>query len=136
MNEYEILMKKARDTSENSYSPYSSFKVSAAIEMLDGSIITGTNIENASYGLTNCAERTALFTAYSMGYKKDDIKRMLILGDCKEYISPCGACRQVMSELISEEAEIILGSLHNKEVKIILNKELLPFGFKGSDINE
>ena len=84
---------------ENSYAPYSKFRVGAALLLKNGEIIRGCNIENASYGLCNCAERTALFTAYAKGYRKDDIVAMSISGDTEGPISPCGACRQVMSEL-------------------------------------
>ena len=71
------LYEEAKKAFLNSYSPYSKFKVGAALELKNGDIITGTNVENASYGLSMCAERTALFTAYSLGYRKKDFKRML-----------------------------------------------------------
>ena len=118
----------------NSYSPYSKFKVGAAILLNNGNIIVGTNVENASYGLANCAERTALFTAVTQGYKKEDIKAMLIVADTDAPCSPCGACRQVISELMNRDADIVLTNLKNdiKELKV---KDLLPFSFSKDDLN-
>ncbi len=136
MCKYEKLIKEAKSVEKNCYSPYSNFNVCAAVELSNGKIITGVNVENASYGLTNCAERTALFSTYSLGYSKKDIVRMVVLGDTLVPISPCGACRQVMQELIEENVEIVLGSLHNEKIRVVSNKDLLPFGFKGSDLNE
>lgn len=119
------LLDEALKALENSYSPYSNFKVGAAILMKNGQIIKGTNIENASYGLTNCAERTALFSAYSLGFKKDDILGIAIASLSTPPASPCGACRQVISELMNENCFVIYGNNHNEiyEVKV---KDLLP----------
>ncbi|MDD4000082.1 MAG: cytidine deaminase, partial [Bacilli bacterium] len=94
------LFEKVLEAYQRAYTPYSHFNVGAVLLMNDGNMITGSNIENASYGLSNCAERSALFSAYSQGYKKEDIIRMMVIGGTKGPISPCGACRQVMSELI------------------------------------
>ena len=127
------LYKAAKGVLQNSYSDYSKFKVAAALEMKDGKVITGVNVENASFGLTNCAERSALFTAYGMGYKKDDIKEILITTEQDSFISPCGACRQVMRELINEDVPVHM--TNNKgEVKTVTNKELLPFAFTEKDL--
>lgn len=130
----EKLYEEAKNAFLNSYSPYSKFKVGAAIELNNGKIIFGTNIENASYGLSICAERSALFTAYSLGYRKNDIKKMLILGDTKQPISPCGACRQVMSELLDLDTEIILTNLNNDRL-VYKVRELLPYHFNEGDLN-
>ena len=118
----------------NSYSPYSKFKVGAALLLDDNNIISGTNVENASYGLANCAERTTLFTAVASGYKKENIKALLIVADTNTVCSPCGACRQVITELMNEEAPIVLTNLKNgvKELKV---KDLLPFSFTKDDLN-
>lgn len=113
---------------KNSYSPYSKFKVGASILLKNGEIISGTNIENASYGLTNCAERSALFAAYSKGYRKEDIDKMMVIGDVESPISPCGACRQVMSELMDSDSEVVLTNL-KKDIKVMKVKELLPYSF-------
>ena len=127
------LYKKAKEVLPNSYSQYSKFKVAAVIRMKDGTTISGVNVGNASFGLTNCAERSALFTAYSKGYRKEDIAEMLLTTEQDDFISPCGACRQVMRELVPEEADIHI--TNNKgEVKTIKNKDLLPFAFTEKDL--
>jgi len=127
------LLKKAKEVLPNSYSGYSNFKVAAAIRLKNGEIITGVNVENASFGLTNCAERSALFTAYSQGYRKNDIEEILITTEQTDFISPCGACRQVMRELIPEEANVYITTVDGK-VKQVKNKELLPFAFTEDDL--
>ncbi len=127
------LFKLAKDVLPNSYSEYSKFKVAAALRLKNGKIITGVNVENASFGLTNCAERSALFTAYSQGYRKEDIQEILITTEQKEIISPCGACRQVMRELMPDDALVHMTTL-NGESKTVLNKELLPFAFTEKDL--
>jgi cytidine deaminase len=127
------LYNKAKEVLPNSYSDYSKFKVAAALRMKNGEIITGVNVENASFGLTNCAERTALFTAYTKGYRKEDIKELLITTEQESFISPCGACRQVIKELMEDDADIHM-TTKNGEVKTVKNKDLLPFAFTESDL--
>ena len=91
------LMKIAGEAARLAYAPYSSFRVGAALLMEDGSVITGVNVENRSYGLSNCAERTAIFTALTQG--KKEIRAIAVAGpDAEEPLPPCGACRQVISE--------------------------------------
>jgi len=131
----EKLYKEALKAFNNAYAPYSNFQVGAAVLLKDGTIVSGANVENASYGLSNCAERTALFKVYALGYRKDDIVKMLVLADTLEPVSPCGACRQVMSELLKEDTPIILTNL-KKVTKIYTIKELLPFSFKESDMDD
>ena len=120
---------------KNAYTPYSKFNVGAAVLLKDGTIIKGCNIENASYGLSNCAERTTLFTTYAMGYKKDDIEKFLIVANTKRPVSPCGACRQVMAELMNLDTEVFLTNL-NRDVKMMKVSELIPYSFSGEDLNE
>ena len=96
---------------KRSYSPYSKFKVGAAILLKNGSFIHGCNIENVSYGLSNCAERTALFKMVSEGYSKEDVVAMAIVADTTLPVSPCGACRQVMAELLKKETKVILANM-------------------------
>ena len=127
------LLEAATNARENAYVPYSHFKVGAALLLKDGRIITGCNVENASYGLCNCAERTALFKAYSDGITKDDIVAMSISGDTDGPISPCGACRQVMSELLYKDTKVYLTNLKG-DVKEMTVEELLPYSFIGSDL--
>lgn len=122
------LYEAAREVFNNSYSPYSKFKVGAAVLLKNGEIVTGCNVENASYGLSNCAERTALFTVYSKGYRMNDIDKMMIIGDVEKPISPCGACRQVIIELMNPESEVIMTNL-KKDYKILKVKDLLPYSF-------
>ena len=104
----EELLKIAKTVINNSYSPYSHFKVAAVIKLENGKTYYGVNIENASYGLTNCAERTCLFKAYSEGIKKEDILAILIYAPKSLEITPCGACRQVMVELMNLDAQVFL----------------------------
>ncbi len=132
--EIEETILTATNARNLAYAPYSKFKVGAAIRLTDGTIITGCNIENASYGLSNCAERTALFKTYSQGYQKNDIKYMVIVADCSEPVSPCGACRQVMAELMHPNAQIIMSNLKmDRLVKTVA--ELLPYHFDGDMLN-
>jgi cytidine deaminase len=99
------LMKRARLAAEKAYAPYSKFRVGAALLMADGSIITGVNVENRSYGLSNCAERTALFTAATIGNM--NVKAIAVAGpDAWEPLPPCGACRQVISEFCVPETPL------------------------------
>lgn len=121
------MIDKAIEVMKNSYSPYSKFKVGAAVVLKNGEIITGTNIENASYGLTMCAERVALFTAYAKGYRKEDIELIIVAGE--KIVTPCGACRQVIFELMDKEAKVILvNKLKEKqEYKV---SDLLPIAFE------
>jgi len=130
MNE---LYKEAEQLLKNSRAIYSNFKVSAVIKMKDGTLIKGVNVENASFGLTNCAERTALFNAYTMGYQKEDIVEMLLTTDQDAFISPCGACRQVMRELMPEDTPIHIAKSET-EIKTVQNIELLPFAFTEKDL--
>ncbi|QWB96478.1 cytidine deaminase [Mycoplasmatota bacterium] len=125
-------LEEAKKARINAYTPYSKFKVGAAIELNDGTYIHGANIENAALGLCNCAERSALFSLYSQGYKKQDIKSMTIVADTHDPVSPCGACRQVMSELLPKETKIILANLDGA-TKTVTKDELLPYAFETYD---
>lgn len=127
------LFEIAKENIKNAYVPYSHFRVSAVLELKNGEIYKGINVENASYGLSNCAERSALFAAYSDGVKKEDIKKIMVYTDKEHFVSPCGACRQVMRELIEDDAIVILANSKG-EFKEIRNKDLLPFGFTEKDL--
>ncbi|XMB87304.1 cytidine deaminase [Mycoplasmatota bacterium WC44] len=127
------LVKAALDASENAYAPYSKFNVGAAVKLKNGEVITGANIENASYGLTNCAERTALFYTYAQGYRKEDIKAIAIVADTEAPGSPCGACRQVMSELLPKGCDVYLSNFKG-DIKETNMDELLPFAFSPEDL--
>ncbi len=127
------LIDKAMEARMYAYTPYSKFKVGAAILLKNNQYILGCNVENASYGLSNCAERTAMFKMISEGYHKEDVIAMAIVGQTDRPISPCGACRQVMSELLPEDCPIILANLA-KEYKEFRLKELLPYSFNEGDL--
>lgn len=136
MNEiFEKMYEKAYEGYKNAYTPYSHFNVGASVLLKNGEIIFGSNVENSSYGLCNCAERTTLFTTYAKGYRKEDIVKFMVIGNTKDPVSPCGACRQVMSELMDSNTEVILTNL-KKDIKIMKVCELLPYSFSGDNLNE
>lgn len=121
------LVRRAVETREMAYAPYSKFKVGAAVLADNGEVYTGVNVENSSYGLTNCAERTAIFTAVTNGMKK--IIAIAIAADTEEPVSPCGACRQVIYEFSDKDTIIILSNLKGDRM-IFGVEEILPYGFK------
>ncbi|WP_132547068.1 cytidine deaminase [Pectinatus cerevisiiphilus] len=127
----DTLLEAAKKAREFAYSPYSKFKVGAAVLAKSGSIYTGCNIENASYGLTNCAERTAIFKAIAAG--EVNLTALAVVADTKEPVSPCGACRQVMAEF--KINKIIMGNLQGKMREVTL-AELLPFSFTDTDFTD
>jgi cytidine deaminase len=115
------------------YAPYSHFKVGAALLCKDGVIFQGCNVENASYGLCNCAERTAFFSAVAAGYQTSDFLALAVIADTKEPVSPCGACRQVMLELGGAELQVILSNTEGQT--LITNAgALLPGAFQAQDL--
>lgn len=118
------LLAAALAARKNAYAPYSKFAVGAAVRTADGKIFTGCNVENASYGLSCCAERCAIFAAVGAGERK--FTALCVAADTKEPVSPCGACRQVMTEF--KIPEIILANT-NGDIKIYTSEELLPYGF-------
>lgn len=127
------LVKAATEARQLSYSPYSKFKVGAALLCKDGKVFEGANIENSSYPLCMCAERNALYNAMMDGYKKEDFLALAISADTDEPCSPCGACRQVISELFPRDGVIVLANLKG-DVKETNIDELLPFAFSGDDL--
>lgn len=131
MTEQEIqkLIDRAIVAREKTYSPYSHFGVGAALVCEDGSIYEGCNIENASYGLTNCAERTAIFKAVSEGRTK--FKALAVVADTEGPCAPCGACRQVMGEF--NIPIIIMGNLKG-DIEVVSTEALWPFSFSSTDV--
>ena len=127
MDRFEELINKAIEVRENSYSPYSDFKVGAAILCSSGKIYTGTNVENASYGASICAERSAVAAAISCGERKFIAIAVVGGKDKLEFCPPCGICRQVLSEFCGDDFEILL--YNGKTVKSYRLKELLPLCF-------
>lgn len=135
MKIYEELVKKAIEASKSSYSPFSNFKVGAALLTKSNKIYLGCNIENSSYPLTNCAERTAFFKAVSEGETEFEAIAIVGSGNDKfeEFCTPCGACRQVINEFCESNFKIVLGRVdeENKiETKIYTLGELLPKAFR------
>ncbi|GAB4226778.1 MAG: cytidine deaminase [Francisella sp.] len=124
-----MLIEQAKKAFSNAYAPFSKFKVGAALLMKDGSIINSSNVENSVLGLSVCAERNAIFYAYSQGYRKDDIVKIAVVADTEKAISPCGACRQVMSEHLNLDCPIILTNISGTDVLKTNTKELLPYMF-------
>ncbi|MCR5485677.1 MAG: cytidine deaminase [Clostridiales bacterium] len=125
----EVLFSKAEKAREASYCPYSGYAVGAALLCADGTVYTGANIENASFPLTVCAERTAFFKAVSEG--KRDFTAIAVSGGEKDKkysaCSPCGSCRQVMREFCGDDFRIVL--FDGEKIKAFTLGELLPFGF-------
>ncbi len=129
----EELVKEALEGRKNSYNPYSKFAVGAAVLCKDGTVFRGCNIENSSYGLCMCAERNALFGAYVAGKRKEDLVAIALIADTEGPCSPCGACRQVMEELLPVDAPIIMANLKG-DIKVETIKTLLPYSFSGDDL--
>ena len=127
MSDADRLVTAAGQARERAVAPYSNFKVGAALETADGTIVTGCNIENASYGLTICAERVAMFKALSEGHRR--FTRMAVVADTVAPTSPCGACRQVLWEF-GHDLEIVLANLTEVTGRHQM-AELLPLAFDG-----
>ena len=130
--DYKTLVHKAVEAKANALPPYSNFKVGAALLTTDGDVYPGCNIENSTYGLTMCAERTAIFKAISEGKRK--FKAIAIASDSPDYITPCGACRQIIYDLCGE-IDIICTN-ENQDYKIFKTSELLPLAFGDKDLKK
>lgn len=126
------LIETAKKARELAYVPYSNFKVGAALLTKDGRVFGGCNIENAAYSVVNCAERTALFKAWSEGAA--DYAAIAVVADSIRPVPPCGACRQVISELCPPEMPVILTNLKG-DVQMMTVSELLPGAFSSEDLN-
>ncbi|MGI6714368.1 MAG: cytidine deaminase [Bacilli bacterium] len=135
MKKERLMIEKALDARRLSYSPYSRFAVGAAVLTKDGKVYQGANVENSSYPCSMCAERNALYHAYMAGYKREDLVMLAVAADTVDPVSPCGQCRQVISELFPAEAPIILTNLKGV-VKKTTAVELLPFAFDGADLSK
>ncbi|MGT2833524.1 cytidine deaminase [Streptococcus halotolerans] len=124
------LITLAKEASQNAYVPYSHFPIGAAVLTKSGQVFQGCNIENISFGLCNCGERTAIFKAVSEGYR--ELETIAVYGATKEPVSPCGACRQVMVEFFEPTSKVILISQNGKTVEMTV-EELLPYSFTDLD---
>ncbi|MBB5019173.1 cytidine deaminase [Chitinivorax tropicus] len=127
MNQQQLIQ-EATQARQKAYAPYSRFLVGAAVLTHDGRVFHGCNVENASYGLCNCAERTALFSAIAAGCRPGDFKTIAVIGDTDGPIAPCGACRQVMIEMGTPAMEVVLTNL-KQDVEITTAGALLPGAF-------
>lgn len=125
------LVGKAIEARSHAYTPYSKFNVGAVVIDETGKEISGCNVENASYGLSMCAERTAIFKAVSEGSK--EIETVVVVGDTEGPISPCGACRQVIAEFAGDDFTLILANMDG-ETKVMTKEEMLPYGFSPKDL--
>ena len=134
MNQEELINHE-KNAMKLSYSPYSNYPVGAAILTKDGNIFYGANIENCAYPSGICAERCAIFHTYMHGYKKEDIVSLTLVADSNDLPYPCGACRQVLSELFPLEGEIIIANLKGKVLKTNI-KELLPYTFEPANLEK
>ncbi|MCW0202510.1 MAG: cytidine deaminase [Rhodanobacter thiooxydans] len=126
---FDELLALARSAREQAYAPYSNFPVGAALLTRDGRRFSGCNVENASYGLCNCAERTALFNAIAAGCRPGDFAAIAVVADTDDPVSPCGACRQVMAELCGDAMPVVLANL-NGDTRQTSVAALLPGSFR------
>lgn len=132
---YEKLIAEAATARALAYAPYSNFQVGAALECKDGRVFRGCNVENAAYGLTNCAERTALFSAIAHGYKPGDFAALAVIGATDGPIAPCGACRQVILELGGNDLPVVLTNLAG-DILETTAAEQLPNAFGSWDLKK
>lgn len=129
----EVLLKEARLIKEKAYVPYSHFPVGCAVLYKDGTILKGVNVENVSFGATNCAERTALFTGITKGYTKEDVVALGVAGDTEDFLPPCSICRQVMVELCNPDTPVYLTN-KKEEVMETSVEGLAPLAFSSMDM--
>ncbi len=127
------LLEQAFHAMKHAYAPYSHYHVGACVLCRNKAMYIGANIENAAYGVTSCAERNALFAAYSNGMRKQDIKAIAIVSDGECIATPCGACRQVLSELVQADTPIYLSN--GKEEMETNIATLLPMSFSQEDLD-
>ena len=131
---YEMLIKEDLEARKRAYTPYSKFNVGAAVLTEEGKIYSGCNIENASYGATNCAERTAIFKAVSEGSRK--ITAVAVVGDLNSFTYPCGICRQVIVEFALDQNIDIILAKNTKEFIVVKLKDILPGAFTKKDLDK
>ena len=130
--EWEPLLQAAWNAWEQAYVPYSRFRVGAAIKRLDGDIIPGCNVENASFPVTLCAERTALCTAVTQGLRPGGLEALVVVTEAEALTPPCGACRQVLAEF-AESLPVLLANRSSRALYDL--RELLPQAFTGRNLD-
>lgn len=133
MNQQELIH-HAKEAMKRAYTPYSNFQVGAALLDANGHVHYGCNVENAAYGPTNCAERTALFRAIADGHKAGSFQAIAVMGDTEGPISPCGVCRQVLVELCEPDMPVYLGNLKGDFAETTVSA-LLPGAFTTKDLH-
>lgn len=127
------MKEKLKELLNNSYSPYSHFRVSSIVVMKDGREFRGVNVENASYGATICAERSAIVSAISAGYKKHDFETLYVMCDNEKIGFSCMLCRQVISEFFEPDKKVIAMNPNGEEISLTV-KELCPYPFSDEDL--
>lgn len=128
LHQVEFLRQHAKQASQNAYVPYSQFPVGAALLMKNGDVVSGCNVENVSYGLSNCAERTAVFSAIAQGYDAKEIAEVVVYTPGDKAYAPCGACRQVLAEFLASGTQVT--STSERQVRQWTIEELLPDAFE------
>jgi len=131
--DWQQLLERAMKARSHAHAPYSQFAVGAAIMTTSGTIYVGCNVENASYGATNCAERTALFSAIAAGEKAGSFVALVVVADTNTPISPCGLCRQVLVELCSPSMPVLMANVHGQQKRTDVSA-LVPFAFDNSTL--
>lgn len=129
----QALLQRAEQAMKQAYVPYSNFQVGAALLDQDGQVHLGCNVENAAYGPTNCAERTALFRAIADGHKPGSFQAIAVMGDTEGPIAPCGVCRQVLVELCDKNMPVFMGNLKGDWIETTVSA-LLPGAFDSSSL--
>ncbi|MCI8859812.1 MAG: cytidine deaminase [Lachnospiraceae bacterium] len=129
---YQDLIAEAMKAKEFAYAPYSHFRVGAALLTESGRIYTGCNVENASFSATNCAERTAVFTAVAQGEK--EFRAIAVNGDTENYLPPCGVCRQVLAEFCDLETFQVILANNEQDYRVVTLAQLLPGAFQSKDL--
>ena len=128
------MKEKLLNLLDRSYSPYSKFRVAAIVVMKDGTEFVGVNVENASYGVCNCAERSAIYSAISNGYKRYDFEKLYVMCNSETIGTPCFVCRQVISEMFEPEKEVICINPKGEEKKFIVS-DLCPYPFNDESLD-
>lgn len=129
---YQDLIAEAMKAKEFAYAPYSHFRVGAALLTESSRIYTGCNVENASFSATNCAERTAVFTAVAQGEK--EFRAIAVNGDTENYLPPCGVCRQVLAEFCDLETFQVILANNEQDYRVVTLAQLLPGAFQSKDL--
>ena len=130
------LIHQAREVAKHAYAPYSTYHVGAALLFQDGSVVSGVNVENASYSVTNCAERSAIFSAISQGKPMNEVVAVAVVADGVRIGSPCGVCRQAMAEFFAPNTPVYLALMSGTEFTTTSVGELLPLAFTKQDMYE